>query len=143
MKEDLNKLMFQLNQNKSKDKREFIWCTTCRTKGHHKNKCLTFAQYIAEGMPNSLPTRGLWCEICKKPSHDPYHFPMMQKYQVVPKSLYCNFSKSVGHDDKYCRTMDLMREKRSDAYRVQEEMMNGKATPQFNQVPSPYNTLQQ
>jgi hypothetical protein len=68
---------------------------------------------------------------------------MMQKYQTVPKSSYCNFCKSVGHDDKDCRTMDLMRERTSDAYRVQEEMMTGQATPQFNQVPAPYNTVQQ
>jgi hypothetical protein len=84
----------------------------------------------------SITNRGLWCEICKKQGHDPYHFPMMQKYQTVPKSSYCNFCKSVGHDDKDCRTMDLMRERTSDAYRVQAEMMTGQATPQFNQVPA-------
>ena len=38
--------------------------------------------------------------------------------------------------------MDLMRERASDAYRVKEEMMNEKATPQFNQVPT-HNTMQQ
>jgi hypothetical protein len=68
---------------------------------------------------------------------------MMQKYQTIPKSSYCNFCKSVGHDDKDCRTMDLMRERTSDTYRVQEEMMTGKVAPQFNQVPPPYNTAQQ
>ena len=31
LKEDLKNLTFQLNQNKGKDKREVIWCTTCRT----------------------------------------------------------------------------------------------------------------
>jgi hypothetical protein len=31
MKEDLKNLTFQLNQNKGKDKREVIWCTTCST----------------------------------------------------------------------------------------------------------------
>jgi hypothetical protein len=39
--------------------------------------------------------------------------------------------------------MYLMRERTSDAYRVQEEMMTGKDAPWFNQVPSPYNTVQQ
>jgi hypothetical protein len=143
LKEDLKNLTFQLNQNKNKDKREVVWCTTCRTEGHHKNECPTFTQYMAAGMPNPLPTGGLWCEICKKPGHDPYHCSMMQKYQTVPKSSYCNFCKSVGHDDKDCRTMELMRERTSDAYRVQAEMMTGQATPQFNQVPAPYNTAQQ
>jgi hypothetical protein len=42
MKEDLKNLTFQLNQNKGKNKREVIWCTTCRTEGHHKNKCPKF-----------------------------------------------------------------------------------------------------
>jgi hypothetical protein len=93
-------------------------CTTCSMEGHHKNKCPTFAQYMATGMPHPLPTRGLWCELCKKPGHDPYHFPMIQKYQTVPKSSYCNFCKLVGHDDKDCPTLDLMRERTSDAYRV-------------------------
>jgi hypothetical protein len=86
LKDDLNKLVFHLNQNKSKDKRESIWCTTCRMEGHHKNECPTFAQYMAVGIPNPLPTRGLWCKIYKKPGHDPYDFPIMQKYQTIPKS---------------------------------------------------------
>jgi hypothetical protein len=37
--------------------------------------------------------------------------------------------------------MELMRERTSDTYRVQEEMMTGKVAPQFNQVPAPYNTV--
>jgi hypothetical protein len=127
LKEDLKNLTFQLNQNRGKDKREVVWCTTCRTEGHHKNECPTFMQYMETGLPNPFPIGGLWCEICKTQGHDPYHCPMMQKYQTVPKSSYCNFCKSVGHDDKDCRTMDLMRERTSDTYRVQEEMMTGKA----------------
>jgi hypothetical protein len=43
LKEDMKNLMFQLNQNNNKDKREVVWCTTCRTEGHHKNECPTFA----------------------------------------------------------------------------------------------------
>jgi hypothetical protein len=39
--------------------------------------------------------------------------------------------------------MELMRERTSDTYRVQEEMMTGKVAPHFNQVPPPYNTVQQ
>ena len=98
---------------------------------------------MATGMPNPLPPGGLWCEICKKLGHDPYHCMMMQKYQIVPNNSYFTFRKLVGHDDKDCRTMDLMRERKSYLYRVQVEMMTGKDAPQFNQVPSPYNTVQQ
>jgi hypothetical protein len=135
--------MFHLNQNKTKDKQESVWCTTCRMEGHHKNECPTFTQYMVERMPNPCTLGGLWCEIFKKRGHDPYHFPMMQKYQTVPKSSYCNFCKSVGHDDKDSITMELMRERTSYAYRVQDEMMTGQVVPQFNQVPAPYNTAQQ
>jgi hypothetical protein len=68
---------------------------------------------------------------------------MMHKYQTVPKNSYCTFCKSVGHDDKDCRTMELMWERTSDAYRVWAEMMTGQAAPQFTQSLSPYNTMQQ
>jgi hypothetical protein len=95
------------------------------------------------GFPNPLSTRGLWCEICKTQGHDPYHCPMMHKYQTMPNISYCNFFKSVGHDEKYCRTMELMKERTSDTYRVQTEMMTGKVAPKFNQVPSPYNIIPQ
>jgi hypothetical protein len=74
---------------------------------------------------------------------DPYHFPMMQKYKTIPKSSYCNFCKSVGHDDKNCITMELMREITLDTYRVKTEIMIGQAAPHFIQVPPPYNNAQQ
>jgi hypothetical protein len=31
------------NQNMGKEKREVVWCTTCKTEGHHKNECPNFA----------------------------------------------------------------------------------------------------
>jgi hypothetical protein len=65
LKEYLKNLASQLNQNRSKEKREVFWCTTCRTEGHHKNECPTFTQHMETGLPNPFPTRGLWCEICK------------------------------------------------------------------------------
>jgi hypothetical protein len=39
--------------------------------------------------------------------------------------------------------MELMRERTSDAYRIQAEMMTGQEAPQFTQAPAPYNTTQQ
>jgi hypothetical protein len=119
MKEDLKNLTFQLNQNKGKEKREVVWCTTCGTEGHHKNECPTFTYYMETGVPNHLSTGGPWCKICKTHGNDPYHCPMMQKYQKIPKISYCKFCKSVGHDDKECREMELMRERNSYTYRVQ------------------------
>jgi hypothetical protein len=51
--------------------------------------------------------------------NDLYYYPMMKKYNIVPKSSYYNFCKSMGHDAKDFRTMELMREIPSDTYRVQ------------------------
>jgi hypothetical protein len=48
----------------------------------------------------------------------------------------------VGHDDKDCKTIDLMRERTSYTYRVQEEIIIGQVAPQFNQVPPPYNNAE-
>jgi hypothetical protein len=31
LKEDMNNIIFKLIQNKGKNKRQFVWCTTCRT----------------------------------------------------------------------------------------------------------------
>jgi hypothetical protein len=39
--------------------------------------------------------------------------------------------------------MDLMRERMSDTYRVQDEMMMGQDASQFNQAPPQYNTMSQ
>jgi hypothetical protein len=83
-------------------------------------------------VPNPFPTRVPWCEIYKIHGNDPYHYPMMQKYQTIPKISYYNFCKSVGHDDKYCRMMELMRERTLDTYKVQEEIMIGNIAPEFN-----------
>jgi hypothetical protein len=116
MKEDLNKLTVQLNQNKSREKIEVMYFTLCRSEGHHKNECPKFAQYLGVGMPNPFPTGGPWCEICKTNGHDPYHFPIMLKYKKESKSTFCNFCKSVGNEDKNCRTLELMKERTSYAY---------------------------
>jgi hypothetical protein len=72
-------------------------------------------------MPNPLASRGPGCEIFKTHGHDPYYFPLMQKYQTVPKRTICNFCKSVGQEEKDCRTLEMMKEIIADTYRVQDE----------------------
>jgi len=79
--------------------------------------------YLGEGRPNPLPIGGPWYEICRTNEHDPYHCPMMQKYQTVPKSTFYNFYKSVGHEDNDHRTLEMMKEMASYAYRMQVEPM--------------------
>jgi hypothetical protein len=118
---------------KEKEKHEQVWCITCKTEGHHKDECPTFAQYMATGAPNPLEGGVGYCEICKTWGHHPTAFPLLQKYQSTPKNLFCNFCKSVGHDEKYCHTFDLMREHTSDAYKIQEENVSREGgVPQYN-----------
>ena len=117
----------------------------CRTKGHHKNECPLFAQYIGVGMLNHLASGGPWCEILKTHGHDPYHFPLMKKYQKVPKSTFCNIFKSFKHEDMYCRTLEMMKENILDTYKVQDEHVTRQSTqqPQYNSTQQPqYNPTQ-
>jgi hypothetical protein len=48
--------------------------------------------------------------MCRTHGHDPYHCPMMQKYQTVPKTTFFNFCKFVGHEDKDFITLEIMNE---------------------------------
>jgi hypothetical protein len=48
---------------------------------------------------------------------------MMKKYQIVPNTTFCIFFKLVGHEDKDCITLEIMKERTSYAYRVQVELM--------------------
>ena len=61
---------------------------------------------------------------------------MMQKYQMVPKTTFYNFCKSFGHEDKDCRTLEIMKERTSDTYRVHVELITGQPTQQsqYNNV---------
>ena len=49
---------------------------------------------------------------------------MFQKYTKTPKSLYCTFYSSVGHDDNHCRALDMMMERTQDVYAMQSEQQN-------------------
>ena len=52
----LANLTLQLHDmKKGKEVREEIWCTRCRTKGHSKEHCPVFAEYLASGAPNPFP----------------------------------------------------------------------------------------
>jgi hypothetical protein len=56
----------------------------------------------------------------------------MHKYQITARNLYCNFLKSVGHDEKDWCTLDLMREHNVDSYIVQGEEGKEGGVPQCN-----------
>jgi hypothetical protein len=41
-----------MKKDKGKDKREDIWCVSCRSEGHDKEHCLLFHEYLASGTWN-------------------------------------------------------------------------------------------
>ena len=70
----------------------------------------------------------------------------MHKYQTIPKSTFCNFCKSDEHEDKDCRTLEMMKERIEDTYMVQDEHVTCQSMqqPQYNTVHQPqYNPTQQ
>jgi hypothetical protein len=74
-----------------------------------------------------------YCEICNTLGHHPTSFPLLHKYQIPPRNLFCDFCKSIGHDEKDFRAFDLMREHTSYVYIIQEENDTTKGgVPQYN-----------
>jgi hypothetical protein len=71
-------LRIQLSEiTKEKEKHEQVWCITCKTKGHRKDECPTFVQYMATGALNPLAGGVGYCEICKTWGHHPTAFPLL------------------------------------------------------------------
>jgi hypothetical protein len=88
----LASLTIQLAElTKGKEKREQVWCITCRTEGHHKDECPTFAQYLVTGAPNPLPGGGYY-EICKKWGHHPPNFHCCRNTRVHPIIYFVTFA---------------------------------------------------
>ena len=91
------------------DARTEVGCIKCKSHGHDTDHCPVFANYLAGGGPMPLrlevqagpsaaPT--LCCAICQvggKHATDNCH--LLQKYTQTPQQLYCNFCRSVGHDE--------------------------------------------
>ena len=131
----LAQLTLQLHDiKKGKEVQEIVWCTKCRTKGHSKEHCSLFVEYLASGTPDPLPqARGPWCEICRTNGHRPQDYHLLKKYVQTPKSLFCTFCKSVGHDENNCRAYELMMERTRDVYAMQSDQQNNAGTAQYDQ----------
>ena len=113
------------DMKKAKTSREEVWCTQCRSEGHDRDQCPIVRTYLNTGAPNQFNPGVLYCEICRTTGqHRPENCHLLQRYVQVPKNPYCKFCKSVGHNEEECRSYDLMRERISDVYRVQNEVQN-------------------
>jgi hypothetical protein len=126
--------MIQLSEiTKEKDKCEHVWCITCKTKGHKKEECPTFTQYMVTEALDPLVGGVGYCEICKTWGNHSTTFPYCRHIRAPQGILYFNFCKSVRHNEKYCRTFDLMRECTSNDYKIREENVVAKGgIPQYN-----------
>ena len=53
--------------------------------------------------------RTLWCAICQiGGKYATYNCHLLQKHTQNSQQLFCNFCRSVGHDDHTCRSYELM-----------------------------------
>jgi len=111
--------------------REEVWYVKCKGWGHDKDHCPIFTNYLAGG--GLMPLRpeekerpsaasALCCAICQiiaKQATDNCH--LLQKYTQNSQQLFCNFCRSMGHDQCTCRSYESMMDI-TPTYRVQTEM---------------------
>ena len=62
---------------------------------------------------------------------------VFEKNCKYPANLFCKFCKSVGHEEKYCRAYQLLKEKIVDTY-----LMKNEGFPQVGQVQALYQPAQ-
>lgn len=63
----------------------------------------------------------------------PENFHLLQKYVNFPKSLYCNFCQSIGHDQSDCHSWKMMNDRNMGFYGVRGEDMPETSTVQISE----------
>lgn len=90
---------------KDKETRSKVWCTKWKREGHYKDQFSMFKDYTASGVPN-LINLGLLCEICRtRGQHHCEDCYLLYVYVQTTKNLFCNFCRSIGHDEKIIEVM--------------------------------------
>ena len=97
---------------------EEVWRVKCKGRGHDKDHCPVFMNYLVGGGPIPLRPKAqagpsvapaFWCVIYQiggKHAMDSFH--LLQKYTQNLQQLFYNFYRSVGHDECTCRSYELM-----------------------------------
>ncbi len=63
----------------------------------------------------------MWCAIFQViGQHLIENCHILHKFVPTTKQLFCNFCKSVGHDERHCRSYELIMDK-THTYRMQVE----------------------
>lgn len=107
-----------------------VWCIRCKDKGHDKDHCHVYQNYLFRGGHVTLklenivgPSTGvpLWCAIFQiDGKHATNHCHLLENFVQTPQQLFCTFCKSVGHNERNCRSYELMMEQ-TPTYRMQIE----------------------
>ena len=74
---------------KGKEFHQDIWCTRCRTKGHHKDQCLAFHHYLTVGAPKPLSqSRIPWCGVFQTRGHKSEECLYLDKIVELPQQVF-------------------------------------------------------
>ena len=106
----------------------------CRKNGNHKDNFLAFMNYVAGGAPNPLNTQGIpWCRVCQTRGPKFKECMYVQRILSAPTSLCCKLCRSVWHDERDCRSFQLLQEKTIDTYLMknEEQMQVEQEQPQY------------
>ena len=64
---------------------------------------------------------GLWCAICQiGGKHVTSNYHLLQKYTQTSQQLFCNFCRSIGHDEHTYTSYELIMDQ-TPTYRIQTE----------------------
>lgn len=140
-----------LRKERGKDGCVDLWCIRCWVSGHIKDQCPLLANYMQVGGPSliclgenrdpimsRLGSSGpaLWCDDCRVAGqHDTNHCPQIGAYVPELKQQWCELFLSVGHDEKKCRTYDLMMD-HGNLYRVKSDPTSPRISAHFGRSPA-------
>ena len=97
---------------KGKEVHEEVLCSQCWSEWHHKDQCPNFHEYLQDGAPNPLSHGGFpWCWICHTRGHQSEECVYLLKVVSKPMNIFCNFCRSVFHEEKECRVYDFLQER--------------------------------
>ena len=79
-------------------------------------------KYVTAGAPIPLNNQGMpCCRVCQTRGHKSEECMYLHKIVSTPASLYYKFCRSVGHDEKYSRALQLLQEKTMDTYLMKND----------------------
>ena len=107
---------------RGKEVQEELWCIICKTYGHHKDNFSTLMNYVATGASNPLNTQEMpWCRICQTRGQKSEECMYLQNIVSTQTSMYCQFCRYLGHDEKGYRSFHLVQEKIMDTYLMEND----------------------